>query len=60
MRIIAVGVHLLVHLRVQNLDQAPHVGEMTVHGVAVGEILDHSLHKVAEARVGKRFVVERY
>jgi hypothetical protein len=56
--VVAVRVHQLVHLRVEDLDEGAHVGEVAVHGVAVGEVLHHALHQVAEARVGEGLVVE--
>lgn len=56
--VVPVGVHELVHFRVQDLYERSHVGEMAVHGVAVREVLDHPLHKVAETGVSYALVVE--
>lgn len=58
MGVIPVGMHQLVHLRVEDLNQRAHVGEVTVHGVAVGEVLHHALHQMTEASVGEWFVIE--
>lgn len=56
--VVAVGVHQLVHLRVEDLYERPHVGKVAVHRVAVGEVLHHPLHHVTEAGVGQALVVE--
>lgn len=52
MCVVAMRVHQLVHLGVEDLNQRAHVGEVAVHRVAIGEVLDHALHQVTEARVG--------
>lgn len=58
MRIIAVRVHQLEQLVVQDLNQGSEVREVGIHGPTIREVGDHALHQVNETTVGQDFVLE--
>jgi len=45
--------HRQTHTHTRHLDQGPHVGEVSVHGSSVGEVLSHPLHQLSEAAEGQ-------
>lgn len=59
-RVVAVGMHQVVHLGIQDLNQRAHVSKVHVHGTSVGKVLDHPLHQATEAAVAQRLVVENH